>query len=194
MKPTLRYALIPVLVLVWPAAELLSATSRFSDFDQSIALETDESETNPVSMAKLNPPTSVTPSLVLEPVNQQDEQLAGTEVRSETQMLAEQSKEPESRRDMTISEALSRDESDSSGEADGAGREVIEWVGKDRRIKRVKKIPGTIYLKSRKPANKLIITDEYHHSTTELLGTADIRHYGARPEESKWLYSGSKFL
>lgn len=197
MKLIFRHALIPMLVLAWPAAELLSAPSRFSDqadLEQSIALETDESATNPVSMANLNPPTSVTPSLVLEPVDQQDEQPASTEIKSETQMLAEQSKEPGSRHDMTISEALSREESDSSGEADGAGQEVIEWVGKDRRIKRVKKIPGTIYLKSHKPANKLIITDEYHHSTPELLGTADIRHYGARPEESKWLYSGSKFL
>ena len=191
MKRTLRHALIPMLVLVWPAAELLSAPSRFSE--PSIALETDEPASK-VSVAKLNPSMNVTPSRQLDNRHQQDEQQAKHQAQSSMQMLAEQNHGADTLQDMTISEALSRDESDSADAMGDAGQEVIEWVGKDRRIKRVKKVLDTVNLKSLKPANKLIITDDYHHSKIEMLGTAGIRHYGARPEESKWLYSGSKFL
>ncbi len=187
-----------MLVLVWPAAEVLSAPSRFSgqvDPEQSIARD-DDAEEKPAQVARLSPPPNATGFVISEQeAIKLEEQLASKEAETEdTQAEVGQAEEPKPRRDMSISEALSRDESDPSGTMDDAGQEVIEWVGKDRRIKRVKKIPGTIYLQSRKPANKLIITDDYHHSTTELLGTAEIRHYGARPEESKWLYSGSKFL
>lgn len=176
-----------MLALIWPAAELSSAPSRFSgtvDPAQSIASE-DDAEQKSSRMAKLSPPDNATGSLISEQeAIKQDKQLAKQEVGTEPQ---------KPRHDMTISEALSRDESDPTGNMEAAGQEVIEWVGKDRRIKRVTKIPATIYLQSRKPDSKLIITDDYHHSMTELLGTADIRHYGARPEESTWVYAGSKF-
>lgn len=113
------------------------------------------------------------------------------------QMVENDKPEPAPQKNLlTISDALVKDEDPAAGDVgeDAVQEEVIEWVGKGRRIKRVKKLPATIFLKSRKPSGKLIITDDYHQSKTEMLGTADIRHYAARPEESKWLYSGSKFV
>ena len=154
----------------------------------------DEADEKLARVANLSPPAHATGFLISEQdAVKLDKHLASQEAGMPTDVIQAEA-ELEPRRAVTISEALSRDESDPSDNQDGAGQEVIEWVGKDRRIKRIKKIPGTIYLESRKPANKLVITDKYHRSNTELLGTADIRHYGARPEESIWSYSGSKFL
>ena len=184
MKRTLQSTLLLMLLLAWPAIAPWSAPSRFSD-PQSIAWE-DEAQADPARMAKIKAPaTDTTVVMSEEEAVKQDTQI----VSEDAVMPAEKPAAP--RRDVTISEALGKE---ASGQTEEVGQERIEWVGKDRRIKRVQKVPGTIYLKSRKPDNKLIITDEYHHSNTELLGTADVRHYGARPEESTWTYSGSKFL
>ena len=71
---------------------------------------------------------------------------------------------------------------------------VVEWVGKDRRLKRVKKVQGEIHQRLFKPPNKLIVTDEYHKSVPDVLGTAELRQYGARPTESSWSTTGSKFV
>ncbi|MDH5408610.1 MAG: OmpA family protein [Gammaproteobacteria bacterium] len=71
---------------------------------------------------------------------------------------------------------------------------VVEWVGKDRRLKRVKKVPGGTHQRLFKPPNKLIVTDEYHQSVPELLTTGELRRYGARPTESSWVTKSSKFL
>lgn len=70
----------------------------------------------------------------------------------------------------------------------------IEWVGKDRRLQRVKKSKGNDGLQLFKPPNKLIVTDRYHKTIPELLSTAELRRYGARPTESSWSTTGSKFL
>jgi len=170
-----------MLLLVWPAAESWSAPSRFT-----MPADSEQDSEAPIeSIAKISPSSTVMSEQDM--VSQMD---ADGEANAKPTELSEATAKP--RRDVTISEALSRDDANGD-EVEGAGQEVIEWVGKGRRIKRVKKIPGTIYLQSRKPPGKLIITDDYHHSSSELLGTAELRHYGARPEESKWLYSGSKF-
>ncbi|MDH5181688.1 MAG: OmpA family protein [Gammaproteobacteria bacterium] len=69
-----------------------------------------------------------------------------------------------------------------------------EWVGKDRRLQRTRKIEGVGGQQLYKPPNRLIVTDQYHKSIPELLGTADLRSYGAEPTEAAWNNSSSKFL
>ena len=173
---------------------------------QSIAME-DGSEGEMDALASANPPPSAIPAMAVKPSRYPAEGSLSKSENSEAdenndaepaeagqmaqQELAAEAEQPAAKK-TTITEALSKDELNQE-EAAEIGSETIEWVGKDRRIKRVKKTPSTIYLKSSKPPKKLIITDDYHQSMTELMGISDVRKYGARPGESKWLYSGTKF-
>lgn len=178
----------------------------------SIAKETDESEEESKSIAKMNPAYNSTPSaMAVKPSNastenaqtkeevKPEEKLAQNtadtkqeaEVNSQTAKEMKQAR-PETAQKMTITEALSKDP-DSKEKID-VGSESIEYVGRDRRIKRVKPTTATTNLKSAKPSGKLIITDDYHRSPSELLGITAKRKYGATtPQDSKWLFSGSKF-
>lgn len=70
----------------------------------------------------------------------------------------------------------------------------VEYIGKGRRLKRVKKSTGGIGEQLYKPPGKLIITDDYHKTVPELLETTELRSYMARPGESSWKTSSSKFL
>jgi len=199
MKRSLHYAWILLPALVWPTTDLWSAPSRFSgeiNPEQSIAAE-DETNDQAASVASLSPPAKAE-SVVDEkpqPVKAaQDDRPGNASPLNVDQTAATQAGQTGPLHQMTIAESLSEDESTPDDEQKAVGQDEIKWVGKDRRIKRVIKSHGTTFLKSRKPSGKLIITDDYHQSNTELLNTAEVRHYGARPDESKWLYSGSKFL
>ncbi len=212
MKPFISFALILMLSLLWPAGSTISAPSRFSEpasvpsapvekntdeVMNSIARENDGVVDEATLLAKLNPPASDSSATALnktaEPAATAEQSEAAVTAKAGKEMVTE-SAAP--RPATTIAESLSGDESESSaGQAEPPEQdETVEWVGKDRRIKRVRKVPASIYLKSQKPADKLIITDDFNQSKTELLGISDVRQYGARPDESKWLYSGSKFV
>lgn len=206
MKPRFALAVLLLLACLWPVADVAAAPSRFferpagdqatgaNEATPSIAKETGEAAADTGKLAKANPPASATSSApanraTSEPASNQSADEADATPPAQTTAAEPTAKKPAE----TIADALSEGEK-ADGKTPQIGGEVIEWVGRDRRIKRVKKVPATIYSKSHKPPDKLIITDDHHQSTTELLGISDLRHYGARPEQSKWLYSGSKFL
>ena len=198
MKTLILLALFWVPLWLWPAGESVSETQQFQnssgviseeDALASIARDTDSGDMAPSSMASFAPPAADMAESAAKPAEAEAESQAENEPQAEES--PRETAQDKSPRAMSISESLRKE---AAGEGDEeVGEEVIEWVGKDRRIKRIKKKPETIYLKSEKIPGKLIITDDYHQSNSEMLGTADVRHYGARPEESKWLYSGSKF-
>lgn len=213
MKQPLSSVLILMLAVLWPASGSLAAPSRFTEpanFQDdnnndesmtSIARDTGEAENHPASPARPGPPASGEAAASSTGQKAGAEQavkpLAGQGAGQDADKGgSETAAETVPRPATTIAESLSNSENGRINPRDTVEDpdELIEWVGRDRRIKRVKKATASIHLQSQKPANKLIITDDYHQSTTELLGTADVRYYGARPEESTWLYSGSKFL
>lgn len=196
--------------LAYPGAvsELQSAPARFQDpslasqYDEDLPSIARESGDEKETVAKLSEPAPASTTLSKTELQQErggetkskadetepEQQESSTEIAENKPGKNRRQKDI---RHITITEALTNPES--VDENVDVGSETIEWVGKDRRIKRKKKSTATIYLKTQKPSGKLMITDDYHKSTTDLLGISNIRQYGARPDEAKWLYSGNKF-
>lgn len=214
MKHLSPKLVVILLALLWPVGQSWAAPSRFSEPAtsrqdktapaemESIARDTGESADNTTGKAKVDPPRGG-------PAASDSSKASGASAEStdpgqaakETADMpgsdsAKAETPPPQPAITSIADDVRREEHQSGLTDDTAGqdRENVEWVGKDRRRKRVNHEATNLNQMSHKIPGKLIITDEYHHTPTELLGTADVRYYGARPEESRWQYSGSKFV
>jgi len=203
MKRALLHFLLLVLVVTLPTGGLLSAPPRFGErglimedvstpapAEKKSSEKPAETEQPYQSIAFDDKAETYSPKAKSAKVSKSKKSSA----KQQKKKKENQKKQP--KKYFNTKQALAKTEAEMSEpvEEDEATDVSVEWVGRGRRIKRTKRIPGIIKEKQIKAPGQLIITDQYHQSIPELLQNSEQRRYGARPEESSWILSGSKFL